>query len=107
MAPAMLAPAMMAKAEGIASTIAREMRQETTTLRINEDLDICGPNQKEAFSVTITPGLIATGGAIAIAAYIVVKFFIWASNKDPWANAPQNTQELLFGKLIGGKIPWP
>ena len=73
MAPALLAPAMMAKAEGIAAAVMREMRQEICVLRINEDLDVCGPNQKEAFSLTITPALIASIGAMGIAIYAIIK----------------------------------
>ena len=69
---AALAPAMMAKAEGIAAAVMREMRQEICVLRINEDLDICGPNQKEAFSITITPALIATIGLLPLVMYAIM-----------------------------------
>ena len=106
MAPAMLAPAMMAKAEGIASTIAREMRQEICVLHFNEDLDVVGPGQKYAFKFTITPALISSIGALALGLYIAWCVKVWSSNKDPWGNAPENTQELLLGKLMGGGALW-
>ena len=109
MAPA-LAPAMMAKAENLAATVMREMRQESCVLRINEDLDICGPNQKEAFSVTITPALITSIGALALGIYLIWVVKVWLSDKNPWgpAELPSDLKELAFGKLIGGMLPkWP
>src|SRR4030042_2242617 len=67
MAPAaMIAPALLGKAEDIASQVMREMRQETVTLRFDEDLDVCGPGEPEAFHVTITPGLITSVGLLAM-----------------------------------------
>ena len=68
MAPAIaaLAPGLMSKAEGIASTILKESRQEIVVLRFNDELDIVGPKDEYAFKVTITPALIGTIGVIGL-----------------------------------------
>ena len=87
MAPAMLAPAMMAKAEGIAAAVMREMRQEICVLHFNDDLDIVGPGTKYAFKLTITPALFATIGAIGVAIYAIMKAGgMFAVNKSVTGN---------------------
>ena len=88
MAPAMLAPAMMAKAEGIASTIAREMRQEIVTFYFNEDLDLVPKTQKHVFHVTVTPALISSIGCIGLAIWIII--------------ALMRSKSILEGVNIGG-----
>ena len=105
MAPALLAPAMMAKAENAAATVMREMRQEICVLRFNDDLDMVGPNDKYSFKFTVTPALIGSIGALAVTIYGLWILKTWAADKDPWGNAPDNLQELAFGKLIGGMLP--
>ena len=73
MAPAVaaLAPSLMSKAEGIAATILKESRQEIVKLRFNEELDVVGPDEHAVFSLTVTPALIGTIGAIGIAIYVI------------------------------------
>jgi hypothetical protein len=81
MAPALLAPAMMAKAESVAQSIVREMRQETTTIYINEELDICRKDQHPVFSLTVTPALISTIGAVGIAGLMI---YLYVKGKLAW-----------------------
>ena len=80
---AALAPAMMAKAEGIAATILKESRQEIVKLRFNEDLDVVGPDEHAVFSLTVTPALIGTIGAIGVAILIISR--LAASGVGSWA----------------------
>ena len=101
---AQLAPAMMAKAEGIASTIAREMRQEIVTFYFNEDLDLVPKTQKHVFHVTVTPALISSIGLMGIAAWVIFAITKNKAASGTPIDMPKDWKELLFGKLIGGYI---
>ena len=94
MAPAMLAPAMMAKAENAAATVMREMRQEICVLRFNDDLDLVGPKEKYCFKLAITPALISSVGGLALLIYLA-----WAANRYGWKWDPFGIGKFNFGDL--------